>query len=77
MPYNETVRLGNGQYISEYKATCRNCQGEGTLLPPTELMHVCDYIKCPVCRGSGQVQIVKHVSITITPYSQPKTTHQQ
>lgn len=67
MPYNETIKLAPGQYMKEYRATCRYCYGTGMIEPPQEIKHVCPTIKCPMCQGSGRVHIVKHINITITP----------
>lgn len=56
-----------------YKKTliqvCRNCQGSGTVAAdPATSADPKKQITCPVCEGSGRVNKLLDIDITIEPY---------
>lgn len=45
---------------------CRNCRGGGTAINTDQ--EALEFITCPVCEGSGMVQVTKEVYATVVPY---------
>jgi len=63
--YN-TTRTGQHTYQNTYFDQCGNCLGSGLIrliVPVASTLVV-----CPVCEGSGVVQVTKNIEVIVKPY---------
>jgi DnaJ-class molecular chaperone len=61
----KAIRQPDGTYEQRYVDICRNCGSKGKILltiPPKIDI-------CPVCEGSGRVEIVKLIHVSIMPFN--------
>jgi DnaJ-class molecular chaperone len=60
------TRTGDKSFKNEYTAQCRNCYGSGFILPA--LPPEAGPIDCPVCLGSGEVDVTKMIEVSVKPH---------
>lgn len=59
------TRTGPNSFVNKYVDNCRNCDGSGILTVEPGVMKL-----CPICEGSGYVNITKVIDIIIKPFNQ-------
>jgi DnaJ-class molecular chaperone len=60
------TRTGDNSFKNEYTDQCRNCHGSGFILPA--LPPEASPINCPVCLGTGLVDVTKVIEVIVKPH---------
>ncbi|MFH1121767.1 MAG: hypothetical protein V1775_18245 [Bacteroidota bacterium] len=62
-----TTRTGQNTFENKYFDVCRNCGGEGMIRLIVEVGGASTVCQCPVCKGTGDVQITKKIEVIVSP----------